>query len=87
LCNTNDFNPINVDNGVYDLDTCIIVDEISLAVKKLKRCKAHVSDMLLNEYFIECIDILAPFICNIFNAVFNSGCYPEEWCTFVQKGR
>jgi len=45
----------------------------------LKRCKAHVSDMLLNEYFIECIDILAPIICNIFNAVFNSGCYPEEW--------
>lgn len=33
------------------------------------------------EYFIECIDILAPFICDIlvFNAVFNSDCYTEEW--------
>ena len=29
-----DFNRINVDNDVYDLDTCITVDEISLAVKK-----------------------------------------------------
>jgi len=27
---------------------CITVDEINLAVKKLKRCKAHGSDMLLN---------------------------------------
>ena len=45
----------------------------------MKRCKAHGSDMLLNEYFIECIDILAPFICDIFNAVLNSGCYPEDW--------
>ena len=57
FCNTNDFNHINVDNAVYDLDTCITVDAISLAVNKLKRCKAHGSDMLLNEYFIECIDI------------------------------
>ena len=61
------------------MDTCITVDEISLKVNKLKRCKAHGSDMLLNEYFIECIDMLAPFICDIFNAVFNSGRYPEEW--------
>ena len=53
FCNTHDFNHINVDNDVYDLDTYITVDEISLAVKKMKRCKAHGSNMLLNEYFIE----------------------------------
>jgi len=78
-CNTNNFNHINVDNDVDDLDMCITVDEINLSVTTLKRSKAHGSDMLLNEYFIECIDILAPSICDIFNAVFNSGCYPEEW--------
>ena len=33
FCNTTDFNHINVDNGVDDLDTCIIVDEINLVVK------------------------------------------------------
>jgi len=48
-----------LDNDVDTLDMCITVDEINLAVKKLKRCKAHVSDMLLNEYFIECLDILS----------------------------
>ena len=44
----------------------------------MKGCNTHESDMLLNDYFTECIDILAPFICDIFNAVFNSGCFPEE---------
>jgi len=33
FCNTTDFNHINVDNDVDDLDTCIIVDEINLVVK------------------------------------------------------
>jgi len=32
FCNTTDFNHINFDNDVDDLDTCITVDEISLAV-------------------------------------------------------
>ena len=47
FCNTHDFNHINVDNDVYDLDTYITVDEISLAVKKMKRCQAHGSDYVI----------------------------------------
>jgi len=45
-------------------------------VRKSNIVKAHGRDMLLNEYFTECINILAPFICDIFS-IFNSGCYPE----------
>ena len=79
MCNTNDFNHINVDNDVYDLDTCITVDEISLAVKKMKRCQAHGSDYVIEWVPYRMNWYLAPFICDIFNAVFNSGCYPEDW--------
>ena len=36
-------------------------------------------DCLLNEYFMETIDILLPFICDIFNAVLDSGVFPDSW--------
>ena len=32
-----------------------------------------------NEYFIETIDILLPFICDIFNVVLDSGVFPDSW--------
>ena len=36
-------------------------------------------DCLLNEYFIETIDIYLPFMCDIFNAVLDSGVFPDSW--------
>ena len=36
-------------------------------------------DCLLNKYFIETIDILLPFICDTFNAVLDSGVFPDSW--------
>jgi len=41
--------------------------------------KAFGSDCLLNEYFIECSNILASYLCDIFNGIFNSGFCPESW--------
>ena len=58
---------------VYEeLDKHITVQEILDAVKLLKTGK--------NEYFIECIDVLAGHICDIFNKILDSGHFPEKWC-------
>ena len=48
----------------------------------------------MNEYFIECSDILSPYLCKLFNAVLDSGCFPDVWsegivipqCLFALKG-
>ena len=48
-------------------------------MKRLKSGKAHGSDCLLNEFFLESVDILAPHLCDLFNAIFNSGYFPEQW--------
>ena len=57
-------------NYVNDLDKCINVWAIILVVRKSNIVKAHGRDMLLNEYFTECINILAPFICDFFQFSF-----------------
>lgn len=50
-----------------------------LAINNLNRCKTNGIDGLINEYFIESNDIIAGHVCDIFNEIFDSGCFPEEW--------
>ena len=76
FCNTHNFDDFNVHE---ELDCPITAEEILKAVKKLKTNKAYGNDCLLNEYFIETIDIIQPFLCDIFNAIFNSGIFPDSW--------
>ena len=76
FCENHDFNNIDF---CEDLDFSISYDEIVNAAKKLKPNKAYGNDCLLNEYFIECIDILAPYLCDIFNAILDSGYFPDQW--------
>ena len=55
-------------NTVFpELDRPIDLNEIGKAIKNLKRNKAFGSDCLINEYFIECSDILSVHLCDIFN--------------------
>jgi hypothetical protein len=72
-----DFN--NTDNGDEILDRNFTIEEITAAVKTLKRNKSPGNDFLLNEYFIESIDILGCHICDIFNCILDSGFFPESW--------
>jgi len=61
-------------------DRPISADEVLKAVKKKQKTnKAYGMDCLLNEYFIETIDMLLPFICDIFNAVLDSDVFPDSW--------
>ena len=36
-------------------------------------------DCLLNEYFIETVDILLPFMCDMFNTILDSGVFRDPW--------
>jgi hypothetical protein len=62
-----------------ELDKTITVQEIYSAVKELKRGKAFGSDFILNEYLIESVDILGSHICDVFNAILDSGYFPDKW--------
>ena len=62
-----------------ELDQPFTVNEIIQSINSLKRNKACGSDWLLNEYLLECKDIFSSHICDLFNAILNSGVYPEKW--------
>ena len=68
----------NSDNCIFDaLDKQFTLDEIKSTIQSLKRNKSFGSDLFLNEYFIETFDILGSHILDIFNAILDSGIYPE----------
>jgi hypothetical protein len=69
-----------VDDCIFDdFDSVITVEEVITAVSKLSKCKSPGIDGLVNEYFIEGVDVLAPYLCKLFNSIFNSGVFPDDW--------
>jgi len=70
----NEHNNFVIPNTVYpELDNPFTVDEIVSSVKLLERNNVYGGDNLLNEYFIETVDILNPHICKMWNKVVDSG--------------
>ena len=71
---------LKLPNDVYpELYREIRINEIMNAVKFLKRSKSCGKDTLLNEYFLESFDILSAHMCDMFNAILNSGAFPNAW--------
>ncbi|MCG8049041.1 MAG: reverse transcriptase family protein, partial [Candidatus Thiodiazotropha endolucinida] len=62
-----------------ELDKQITHDEIKHAIRNIKRNKSPGRDELLNEYFIECCDLLIEPLEILFNTVLDSGCFPSRW--------
>jgi len=62
-----------------ELDTPICEDEIRKASKHLNRNIAPGIDYVINEYFIENMDILIEPVCNLFNDIFETGVFPTMW--------
>ena len=62
-----------------ELDKPITVFEIETVIRSLKRNKSAAGDQLLNEYFIESVDILSGHLVDLFNAILNSGFFPSQW--------
>ena len=68
------YDTIDTDDSVSSLiDNDITEREISNAIHKLKKNKACGYDGLLNEYFINCMNVLMPCLLILFNTVFKSG--------------
>ena len=63
-----------------ELDTEINTQEITEAAKKMKLKKAAFSDKINNEIIKNSIDILINGFKKVFNAVLNSGYFPNSWC-------
>ena len=62
FCQNQNFNNSSIND---EFDRPISSEEILQAVKRLKTNKAYGIDCLLNEYFIETIDIILPYVCDI----------------------
>ena len=73
------FNFDNTRSTFEELDKPVTVAEISAVIRNLKRNKSVAGDNLLNEYFIESFDILGSHLVDIFNAILDSGHFPELW--------
>ena len=68
-------------NTFDELNISIVPAEIQIAIRQLKTNRSGGDDLLLNEFFTAARDFLTPNLVVIFNAIFNSGIFPEAWTT------
>ena len=61
------------------LDENISHEEIKRCIKQLSRNKSPGKDNLLNEYFMESIELLIELLGFLFNNILNSGYFPSQW--------
>jgi hypothetical protein len=61
------------------LDQPITAGEILKCIHSLKRNKAPGLDGIPGEFFIDCSELIVPYLVHIFNYIFDSGEYPEIW--------
>ena len=56
------------------------LEEVKLAIRKLKNNKASGVDNVINEFFKHCHNDCFHMFVDFFNIVLNTGCIPTEWC-------
>jgi hypothetical protein len=61
------------------LDTPITTEEIIKTISNLKRNKSSDLDGNIAEFFIDTKEFISPYLCTIFNNIYDSGIYPEAW--------
>ena len=70
----------SIQSSAYEeLDAEITFEEINNAIKNLNANKCCAEDLIINEMFIKCKDILTPCMYKLFNSVLQSGIFPEAW--------
>ena len=62
-----------------ELNVSLTEEEIMKAIKQLKLGKSCGPDYMLNEFFRYGMDVLMPYLYQLFNTVFNLGYFPEKW--------
>ena len=61
------------------LDRPISREEVLLAVRKLKSCKAAGPDDVIGELFKYSGNVVIDFLVQLFNFLFNNGVFPDNW--------
>ena len=59
------------------------LEEVKLAIRKLKNNKASGVDNVINEFFKHCHNDCIQIIVDFFNIVLNTGFIPTEWCICI----
>ena len=54
-------------------------NEIIESIRQLETNKSGGPDKLINEFFIHGKNVLVPILCNLFNKIFETGVYTQEW--------
>ena len=62
-----------------ELNLSFTLDEILKAIGQLKANKSSGPDMLINEFFMNGKNVLAPTLVNLFNKIFENGHFPDTW--------
>ena len=59
----------------------IVISEVEIhnAINQLRLGKSGGPDNVLNEFFQYGTDVLMPYLCKLFNTVFDKGYFPEKW--------
>ena len=63
------------------LNSNITKEEIKCCIQKLKNGKCPGPDMILNEYIKSTSHIFLPIYDKLFNAILDTGFFPEQWST------
>ena len=74
-----DYVALNKDKIFNELNFQITRIETKRAISKLKNNKAAGNDKILNEFIKTGQETLIPVITKLFNSIFSSGLYPENW--------
>ena len=75
---TDDF-VIDENINVPELDKNITIEEVTNAIKGLKCDTSPGLDGVMAEIFKFNFDIFGKILCELFNVIFSSGCYPSVW--------
>ena len=78
--NTND-NDVSID--IEQLDMHISLEEIQKTISSLKRHKSCDMEGNVADFFIDANSIVSPYLCSIFNYIYDNCAYPDAWCKGV----
>ena len=70
-------------NDETSIESQITDAEIRYALSKLKADRSGGPDGLCVEMFKAVVDDIMPFLSVLFNDIFNSGIFPEDWCESI----
>ena len=85
-------NHLSMDNYTHNRDDSIVIDQLDMQfsideiIKTISSMNRNKSPDYYNnvaDFFIEAKYFISPYLCTIFNKIYDSGIYPDSWCNGV----